>query len=201
MQSITIIGTGGHARAVYDAIRQCGEYDVIGLLSETMPIGDKFFGVPIVGDPNSELMVNLNPTIIAIGNNAIRERMSALGYFFVNAVHPTAQVGTTLCRGSFFGANSFVGPGCAVGNFAIVNTGAILEHDSTLGDYSNLCPGVVTGGRVKIGSRTTIGLGAVIREGVTIGNNVVVGMGAVVVCDIPDNESWFGVPAKLQFKN
>lgn len=197
---MTIIGTGGHAQAVYDAARRGGEYDVFGLLSETLPMGAKAFGVAIVGDPNAELM-NLTPTIIAIGDNAIRGRMSRLHYIFVNVIHPTAQVGTVLCRGSFFGANSFVGPGCAVGNFAIVNTGAILEHDSTLGDYSNLCPGVVTGGRVKIGSRTTIGLGAVIREGVTIGNNVVVGMGAVVVCDIPDNESWFGVPAKLQFKN
>ena len=99
------------------------------------------------------------------------------------------------CKGTFVGAHSYVGPNTVVGDFSIINTGAILEHDCSLGYFSHLCPGVVVGGRTKIGDRTTIGLNASIRDGINIGNNVTVGMGAVVLEDVPDNTTVVGNPA------
>ena len=193
---ITVIGTGSHAAAVCDSIRQLGEYQVEGLLSETIPIGEKSCGYTVIGNPNSKEWLHLM-SFVAIGDNAMRERLSQLGYQFINAIHPTAQIGTAKCTGTYFAANSFVGNGATVGNFCIVNTASVLEHDSTLGDYSHIAPGVVTGGRVKIGERTFIGLNSTVKDGITVGNNCLIGQASNVICDVPDNQVWFGNPAKF----
>ena len=184
---ITVIGTGSHAAAVCDSIRQLGEYQVEGLLSETIANWrEKLWLSTVIGNPNSKKWLHLM-SFVAIGDNAMREKFAQLGYQFLNVVHPSAQIGTARCAGTYFAANSFVGNGSTVGNFCIINSGVILEHDSVVGDFTHLAPGVVTGGRVKIGSRTTIGLNASIRDGVSIGNNCLIGMGAVVIKDVPDN--------------
>ncbi len=45
-----------------------------------------------------------------------------------------------------------------------------------------------------------IASGVIILPGVTIGENAVVGAGSIVTKDIPDNEMWFGNPAKFHKK-
>lgn len=42
----------------------------------------------------------------------------------------------------------------------------------------------------------SIGAGAVILSGITIGENSMIGAGSVVTKNIPNNELWFGNPAK-----
>lgn len=181
--NIVVLGKGGHSGVVARAIYALGHV-VEGFFEEIE-------GVPIIAKP-------IQAAFIAIGNNEARERLSKLDFLWVNIAHPSASIARMDCTGSFFGVNSVVGNNSRVGSFSVINTGVILEHDSTLGDFCHLCPGVVTGGRVKIGSRTTIGLGAMIRDGVTIGNNVVIGMGSNVLNDIPDNSVAFGNPCKIQ---
>lgn len=53
---------------------------------------------------------------------------------------------------------------------------------------------------VTIKDGVWIASGVIICPGVTIGENAVVGAGSVVTKDIPDNELWFGVPAKFHKK-
>lgn len=50
---------------------------------------------------------------------------------------------------------------------------------------------------VEIGDDVWIGTGAVILPGVTIGRGAVIGAGAVVNQDVPANQVWAGVPARL----
>jgi sugar O-acyltransferase (sialic acid O-acetyltransferase NeuD family) len=192
---IVILGAGGHAGVVIAAIKRGKSFDIGGVLDEHYAVGTMRHGYP-VGDPKkdwSRLFAHA-----AIGDNAIREKLSGSNFNFVNVIHPTATHANLECVGTFLAANSVVGNNSFVGNFCIINTGAILEHDSSIGDYSHLCPGVITGGRVKIGSRTTIGLGAMIRDGITIGDDCVVGMGAVVTKNVPDGTTVFGNPARVQ---
>jgi len=51
-------------------------------------------------------------------------------------------------------------------------------------------------GSVKLGNFVSIGANASVLPDVIIGNNVTIGAGAVVTKNIPDNETWAGVPAK-----
>ena len=53
---------------------------------------------------------------------------------------------------------------------------------------------------INIGNDVWIGANSIILPGITIGNNVIIGAGSVVTKDIPDNQVWFGNPAKF-YKN
>lgn len=50
---------------------------------------------------------------------------------------------------------------------------------------------------IKVGDHCWIGTGAIILQGVSVGNGAVVATGAVVTKDIPTEEVWGGVPAKI----
>ena len=65
-----------------------------------------------------------------------------------------------------------------------------------LGDGVHISPGAHLGGSVSVGACSWVGVGAAVKHGVTIGTNVMIGAGAAVVCDISDNETVVGVPAK-----
>ncbi|MNO01775.1 putative lipopolysaccharide biosynthesis O-acetyl transferase WbbJ [compost metagenome] len=50
---------------------------------------------------------------------------------------------------------------------------------------------------VKVGDLSWIGIGACVRQVLEIGSSVVVGAGAAVVCNISDNMTVAGVPARV----
>lgn len=52
------------------------------------------------------------------------------------------------------------------------------------------------GGDITIGKNVWIGCHVTVLPGVTIGDRAVIGAGAVVTKDIPDGETWVGVPAR-----
>ncbi len=186
-----IFGKGGHSRVVADAVRRQHPDEEFTFIDE---------GTPKLLETYEESSV-----FIAIGDNKVRERISAMRFHFeFNICHPCSIVPAEIvmeCRNSFFAAFCHVGAGAKVGNFSIINTGVILEHDCEVGDFTHLAPGVVTGGRVKIGNGTFIGVGAMIRDGVTIGNNCCIGMGSVVTKHVLDNSVVWGNPATLRREN
>ena len=47
--------------------------------------------------------------------------------------------------------HAYVGSEAHVGFGTIINTGAIVSHDCTLGDYANLSPGAILAGEVTVG--------------------------------------------------
>lgn len=51
--------------------------------------------------------------------------------------------------------------------------------------------------KIIIKKRASIGAGSIILGGVTIGENAMIGAGSTVTKDVPDNELWFGNPAKF----
>lgn len=50
---------------------------------------------------------------------------------------------------------------------------------------------------IRIGNNVWIGYGVQILAGVTIGDNCIIGAGSVVTKNVPNNEIWAGVPAKI----
>ena len=70
-----------------------------------------------------------------------------------------------------------------------------MTHDDIIGDYATLCAGVVLGGGVHVGARAYLGMNASVRQDLMVGRDSTLGMGSALVRDLPELQTWAGVPA------
>lgn len=75
----------------------------------------------------------------------------------------------------------------------IVNSGAVIEHDCCLGDFSHVAVNATLCGNVQAGKFTFVGANAVVIQGVTLGDSALVGAGAVVLGDVKENQKVVGI--------
>ncbi|PIG92520.1 acyltransferase [Gloeocapsopsis sp. IPPAS B-1203] len=96
---------------------------------------------------------------------------------------------TFICEGVVIEDEVFVGHG-------VMFTNDLYPHATNQdGSLQTEADWSVIETRVK--RRASIGSNATILPGVTIGENAIVGAGAVVTCDVPDNTTVVGVPARI----
>ncbi len=207
-EKLLVFGASDYSGYTIDVLEKQNEYEIFGILDYNTRKDNIFCGYSILGNDDDlpEIYKNtgIKKGIVTIGDNYRRkvvvERIR--GYIpdfeFVSALHPSL----------ILGKNARIGKGCAimagvilnnntvVGDHCYIGTNSSLDHDGIVGDYSNVMPGVTTGGNVRIGFCSTLGLGTKVIHGRTIGDHTVIGAGALVVKDFGDNLLAFGVPAK-----
>ncbi|MAB29366.1 MAG: UDP-3-O-(3-hydroxymyristoyl)glucosamine N-acyltransferase [Planctomycetaceae bacterium] len=95
--------------------------------------------------------------------------------------------GTCIDRGKF-GATR-IGGGTKIDNLCQIG------HNCLIGRMCVICGMVGIAGSTEIGNGTRIGGGCGISDHLKIGQGVSIGAGSGVMNDIPDGETWYGVPA------
>ena len=197
--TIIIYGGGGHGKSLLDLVRSLGTYRVVGFLDDGLPVGEEILGVPILG--SGELLSELYAkgvrqainAVGGIGNVAVRvkvfQRIAEAGFTCPAVVHPTAVIepNAVLSPGVQVFPLAYVGSDVQVGFGSIVNTGAIVSHDCSLGDFVNISPGAILAGEVKVGDGALVGMGVTINLQAEIGAGARVGNGATVKSDVPPN--------------
>lgn len=115
------------------------------------------------------------------------EKFPQLG---VVMIEDNVEIGanTTIVRGTL--ATTTIGRGSKIGHQ--VNIG----HNVNIGKNVFISAGVIICGSVRIGDLSWLAPSSCIRNKVSIGKNVTVGLGAVVVKDVCNGLTVFGVPAK-----
>lgn len=199
--SLVIMGYSGHAYVVIETGRRMG-LSVVGYLdrqaAQTNPFQLHYWG------SEDELTYPISEQFIfpAVGDNVIRKRLvekiREKEWCEVLLKDPTVllsesasvALSTILMPRTSINSLARIGSGC------IINTGAIIEHECSIGDYTHIAPGAVIAGNVTIGESCFVGAGAVIKQGVTIGKQVTIGAGTVVIHDIPNGGTWVGNPAR-----
>lgn len=193
-----ILGAGGHAGVVIDALRTSGVVP-LGCLDSKAGVVN---GVSVLGGDD----YLTGPTELAngLGNKATRHssglakraglwrKFRDVGCSFPPVIHATAIVseGATVSDGAQILAGAIIQTGAWIGKNAIINTRATIEHDCTVGDHSHIAPGAILCGGVVLGEEVHIGAGAIILQGVSIKEGAIIAAGAIVTRDVRAGECW-----------
>jgi len=124
---------------------------------------------------------------------------------------------TVILKGAKVGADCninchvFIENDVEIGNSVTVKSGVQIWNGIRVGNHVFIGPNVTFTNdkyprskqypeefmKIIIEDGASIGAASVILGGVTIGKNAMVGAGSLVTKSIPDNELWFGAPAKF----
>jgi len=209
MKNLVLIGGGNHAHYTIDIIEKEGKYNIIGIIDSVHPVDRERFGYKIIGRQENLIELideyNIEVGIISIGDNWSRYHVydkiieKVPDFEFVNAIHPSVIIGNNVKLG--FGIIAMAGcifnPKSEIGNFTFFATGAQVEHDNNICDFSSISAGSITGGFVKLGKFSAITLGVIVLDRIEIGENTVVGSGSLVIKSLPDNVLAYGNPSKI----
>ena len=200
---LLIIGAGGHASVIIDAVRQQGRYTVVGVVDDRIRSAS-VLQCPVLG--GRDVLDNLElprRAVVAIGSPQIRqewhERLVALGFQLPYVVHPSAIVGAEveLGAGTVLLPGAIVNARAEIGRGVIINTGASIDHDCRVDDFVHVAPGAHLAGGVRVGARSHIGIGASVIQNIEIGADAMIGAGAAVIRNVPSNCMAVGVPARI----
>ncbi len=201
-EPVLIVGGGGHAKVVIDALRALGYSDAQLFIVDDDPArqGRTLLSI-VVRAPSAELRLAGGWFHVAIGDCAARARTAqsfrAAGLRALSVVHPAARIAGSarLAGGSFVAAGAIVGPDAALEDDCIVNHNAVVDHDCRIGLSCHVAPGATLGGGVSLGARVLVGAGASVLPGLSLGDDCVLGAGGVLLDDLPQRCTAVGVPA------
>ena len=159
------------------------------------------FCVPRNNDPaldnNLELFFNY-PGVWAIINHRVANKLYYKGW---------KKLSRVINGISSFLTKTDIHPACTIGRRVFIDhaIGVVIGATAIVEDDVLIYQGVTLGGvsldkgkrHPTIKSNTVIGSGAKVLGNITIGKNSKIGANSVVVCDVPDNSTAVGVPAKI----
>jgi UDP-perosamine 4-acetyltransferase len=205
---IVIVGGGGHAAVLVDALRVAGTVNVIGYVALREGALSRL-GIEWLGkDDVMRRLVSrgIRHAVLGVAGAAsndprrdLFETWRAAGFTFADVIHPRSTIAGNVAHdpGLQIFAGAVINIGARLGSNVIINTNATVEHDCEIGDHAHIAPGATLCGGVVVGDGTLVGAGSVVTPGVRLGRGVIVGAGSTVVRDVADGLTVAGNPATL----
>lgn len=202
---LVLIGGGGHCKSVLDTIIRLNTYSEVVITDCKLAAGTGILGCKVVG--NDEMLPELfeqgfRDAVIAIGSIKSTDmrrdaflKAQKVGFNFPDIIDPSAVVAesASIGAGVYIGKNAAVNADTVIDDMAIINTGAIVEHDCRIGKFTHVAVGAVVCGGAELEKDILIGANAVVLQGVKIERNSIIGAGSIVLGDIPENSMVIGV--------
>ncbi|WP_354003910.1 NeuD/PglB/VioB family sugar acetyltransferase [Cellulomonas cellasea] len=202
---IVLVAAGGLGREVLALLRAAGE-DVAGFLDDSPALrGASVDGAPVLGGVAHIATLPDVRVLVCAGQGSARAalvaRLAEAGVGearWARAIHPGVEVpaGCVVGPGAIMLAGVVLTASVTVGAHVVAMPQATLTHDVVVEDFATLCAGATLGGGVVVGRAAYVGMNASVRQGVRVGVGAVLGMGGALLRDLPDGETWVGVPAR-----
>ncbi len=191
MEKIVLLGSGGHAKSVVDAIEAQAAYEIVGFTDSLSQKEFTYRGYGVLGTDDCLEMLyasGIHHAFVCVGylgRGTVRNRLYAqlkeIGFIVPAVIDPTAIIASdaAIGAGTFVGKRTVVNAAAKIGEMVILNTGSIVEHDCVVGAFSHVAVGAVLCGGVHLGEGSMIGANATVIQGVTLPENSFVKSGSM----------------------
>lgn len=193
-----VFGFGGHARSVGDIALAAG-FQKLVFIDAAVRQGESFGEFPALATLPDELEAGW-VAFPALGDgHRRRELYNAISLLQPALIAPTASIGrfSEIADAVLVAQQAHVGPLVQLECGVIVNSGAVVDHETRVGAFSHIAVNATVAGRCRIGANVFVGAGATLIDGIRIVDGVTVGAGATVTGDIVEPGVYVGSPARL----
>ena len=198
---IILWGGTGQAKVVRPIIEYYGS-KVVAIFDDTPNLTPPFSDIPLYYGwegfkswlSNCSNIENIE-FCITIGNPhgrvrlKLHDQLSKEGLKPTIIIHPTAWIADSaiIGEGSQIMAGAVIQPNAHIGNQCIINSNVYVDHDTLIGNASELVAGSQLMGISKVGVNTIIGASSVILSRIKIGDDVCIGAGNIVSDNVANN--------------
>jgi sugar O-acyltransferase (sialic acid O-acetyltransferase NeuD family) len=190
MNSIILIGGGGHCKSVIDVIEQEGRFEIAGIVDKPELLGSNVLGYSVIGNDSDlgNLAKRYQYALITVGqikSPLLRIKLFDLateaGFILPSIISPNAYVSkyASIGNGVIIMHNALVNVSASIGDNCIVNSKALIEHDCLISKHCHVSTNATINGGVIVQSGCFIGSGTITKESITIGENSFIKAGSL----------------------
>lgn len=212
MESIILIGGGGHCLSCIDVLNSANTFEIVGILDTSDKVGTFISGIEIIGtdDDIPNLVSKYKNFLITIGQIKSCEKRRRIFNTVKNnggnlpvVISPKAYIspsafideGTIVMHHSLINAKAVIGKNC------IINTGALIEHEVIIGDFCHISTQAIVNGQVIVGKNSFIGSNSVIANNLSLPDEIIVAAGACLLKSPEKKGVYIGNPARKSFES
>ncbi len=206
MVNLVIIGAGGMGRTIFDMAQEnkgLGKVFVIkGFIDDNLNALDGFLNYPpVIGTIQGYEVEPNDAFVCSIGGTSRRTCMEKIinkGGEFLTLIHPSSRIGTNvhIGRGCYIGAYTIVAADAYIDDYNFIQSHTVIGHDVRIGKWNRIDSFVFFVGGTSMGEGCMVHTRAMVNHNVVIGNNAQIGACSLVLNNVEDNVSVFGVPAR-----
>ena len=209
MEDIVLVGFGGHAKSVIDSIERAKKFHIIGftdIVAQKEYRGYKYLGNDDVLQKYFDEGIKCAAVTLGyMGTGKIRDylyyRLKRIGFCLPVIIDSSSVLAEDVIikEGTFVGKNCVINSASEIGSMCIINTGAVIEHESYVGDFSHVSVNATLCGSVMLGEHCFVGANSTIIQNVRVESECIIGAGSVVLGDVAIGQKVFGIVKKSDF--
>lgn len=208
MKQIIIIGARGFGRESYHLFSSnkaySVEYQVKGFLDDKSDALDATPGYPAILGPVETYEIQEDDVFFcALGDPVQRKKYVEIilekGGKFISCISDSAYIASTaqIGEGVFIGPHTIISADVKLGDYTIVHSFCNFGHDTSFGKYCEVEAYVAMGGYSSMEDMCTVHPHATVLPRIRIRKGGSVGAGSVVIKNVKEGTTVFGVPAKV----
>lgn len=207
MRNLYIIGARGSGRETYNLYLSIKDkiFDIEckGFLDDNPNALDGFNNYPPIVSSVEAYIPNFDDVFIcALGDpkwvRYYTDLIERKGGKFISLISPLASIGqnTQIEDGCIIPKYVVISPDVKIGKHTAIGVFSNIGHDVTIGECCHLGAYTFLGGRSIIGTQVTIHPRSNILPDKKIGDHSVIGAGSIVIKNVKEGETVFGIPAR-----